>query len=93
VKGDRPTSRHPGPYGRGTSFGRDTSGYKGWVPAYFHEGKGRPSEGFKNVLTNEEVRPAKGHNGEPPYPTGEVASIRHASDAYRRGWDQIRWDK
>jgi len=85
-------SRAKGPYGRETSFGHDTSGYRGWMPVYFSNGKGRPpSEGFKNVLTNQEFRPPEGHNGEPPCPTGEIISYR-PSDAYSAGWDRI-WGK
>lgn len=89
---DRPLSRAKSPSGRETSFGRDTSGYKGWVPVMFKQGKEKPQEGFKNVLTNAEVVPQKGWNGEPPYRTGEMAT-RHGSDAYREGYSRIRWDK
>lgn len=72
----------------------DTSGYKGWWPMKFFEGKdcfGVPqtSEGFKNVLTGQEVMPEKGHNGEPPCPTGDLATVRHSSDAYKAGWERI----
>jgi len=82
-------SRAAGPYGRGTSFGRDTSGFRGWMPVLFSNGKHcRPSEGFKNVLTNEECRPPGGFNGEPPGPTGETIPV-HSTDAYRAGWDRI----
>jgi len=90
---DRATSRAKGPYGRGTSFGRDTSGFKGWMPVMFKQGTygGPPQEGFKNVLTNEEHIPKEGWNGEPPGPTGELVA-RHASDAYCEGWDRI-WGK
>src|SRR5512137_398576 len=87
---DGKISRAKGPYDRETSFGHDTSGYKGWMPVYFNEGKNRPpSEGFKNVLTNQEYRPPEGHNGEPPFPTGEIITVRHSGDAYREGWDRI----
>ena len=72
----------------------NTSGYRGWWPLKFFEGKnwdGTPktTEGFRNVLTGQEVTPEKGHNGEPPYPTGDLATVRHSSDAYREGWEQI----
>jgi hypothetical protein len=85
-------SRAPGPYGRGTSFGRDTSGYRGQMPVLFSNGKGRrPSEGYKNVLTNEESRPPGGWNDPPPCPTGDTIPL-HSTDAYRDGWDRI-WGK
>jgi hypothetical protein len=89
---DRPTSRAKSSSGRETSFGRDTSGYKGWIPILFKQGThgGPPQEGFKNVLTNEEVVPQKGWNGEPPGPTGELTT-RHSS-AYCEGWERI-WGK
>jgi len=85
-------SRAAGSHGRGTSFGHATSGYRGWMPVLFSNGKGcRPSEGYKNVLTNEECRPPGGHNDAPPGPTGEVIPV-HSTDAYREGWDRI-WGK
>lgn len=86
-----------GQYGRPSSYGRDISGFRGWVPVKFYEGRNpdgsaKMSEGFKNVLNNQEVRPAEGFNGEPPYPTGELAAMRSPSDAYREGWERI-WGK
>jgi hypothetical protein len=87
---DRPPSRDPGPYGRGTSFGLPTSGFKGWMPVQFSRGKHLPpQEGFKNVVDNREFIPKEGWNGEPPEPTGELTSVRHAGDAYRMGWERI----
>jgi len=70
-----------------------TSGYEGWAPMKFFEGKGpdgelRGTEGFRNVVNGEECRPEKGWDGEPPYPTGDL-TVRHASDAYRQGWERI----
>lgn len=50
-----------------------------------------PQEGYKNVLTNAEYIPPGGWNDAPPCPTGEP--VRQASDAYCRGYDQIKWDK
>ena len=86
-------SRALGPSGRETSFGHNTSGYKGWMPVLFSNGKGRPpSEGFKNVLTNQEFRPPEGFNGEPPCPTGEPIPM-HSTEAYRSGWDRIWGNK
>jgi hypothetical protein len=71
----------------------DTAGYKGWREVKFHEGKNpdgtfRTTQGFKNVLTNQEVT-----SKEPPVPTGDLACVRHCSDAYRRGYDQIKWER
>lgn len=97
ARGDRPTTIAKGAYGRPSSFGRDTSGFKGWMPVYFNVGKnpdGSPKirEGYKNVLNNQEFTPAAGHNADPPYATGEIMS-HHTSDLYRQNYDQIRWDK
>jgi hypothetical protein len=71
----------------------DVAGYKGWRETLFHDGKNpdgsfNVTPGFKNVLTDQEVLAQ-----EPPEPTGDLACVRHASDAYRRGYDQIRWDR
>jgi len=86
---DRPTSRSKSASGRESSFGRNTSGHKGWMPVVFKNGThGKTQEGFKNVLNNEEFIPKEGFNGEPPYPTGEVVPC-HASAAYREGWERI----
>jgi hypothetical protein len=75
----------------------DTSGYKGWWPVKFFEGKkdGKMtgSEGFRNVVNGEECQPEKGWDGEPPYPTGELSNVRHVSDAYRHGYDRIQWER
>jgi len=54
-----------------------------------HFGVPQTSEGFKNVLTGQEVMPEKGHNGEPPCPTGDLATVRHSGDAYKQGWERI----
>ena len=89
---DRATSRAKSPSGRETSFGRPTAGYKGWMPVMFKDGThGKTQEGFKNVLDNREHIPPNGWNGEPPGPTGEP--VRQASDAYREGYDRIRWER
>lgn len=62
--------------------GKDTSGYKGWIPLKFRDGKSvdgtvRYSEGWKNVDNNEEYVPDEGHSGEPPYMTGDNPTLRH----------------
>ena len=77
-----------------SGHGLPTTGYRGWLPLKFREGKGvdgtvRFSEGFKNVDNNQEVFPENGHSGEPPYPTGDMANVRHVSGAYREGWERI----
>lgn len=84
-----------GPYGRPNSFGRNTSGFRGWMPVNFVTGTGtlkREQKGWKNVLTNQEFTPPEGWNGEPPCPTGELVA-RHVGDLFRQNYDQIRWDK
>lgn len=77
---------------------QDTSGYRGWWPMKFFEGKNpdgtkKGTEGFRNVENGQEVRPENGWNGEPPYPTGDLASCRHVSKKYRQGYEQINWNK
>ena len=91
---ERPPSRARSSSGRETSFGLPTSGYRGWMPVQFKDGTAErrpPQQGYKNVITNEEYTPPGGWNDPPPGPTGET--VRHASDAYRRGYDQIKWNK
>ena len=75
-----------------------TAGYQGWKEVKFFEGKNpdgswRGSEGFRNIVDGRECRPEGGWNGEPPHPTGDQASSRHVSDAYRENYDLIRWEK
>lgn len=74
----------------------DTSGYKGWWPMRFFEGKKNGQmtgqEGFRNVMNGEECKPKDGWDGEPPYPTGDL-HCRHVSGAYRRNYDLIDWEK
>jgi hypothetical protein len=76
---------------------QDTSGYKGWWPMKFYEGKNpdgtqKGTEGFRNVENGQEVSPENGWNGSPPYPTGDLSSCRHVSDAYRHNYDLINWE-
>jgi hypothetical protein len=71
----------------------DVAGFKGWRKTLLHDKKNpdgsfNVTPGFKNVLTDQEVF-AK----EPPGPTGDLACVRHSSDAYRQGYEQIRWDR
>jgi hypothetical protein len=80
--------------GRETSFGLPTSGFKGWIPCLLKDGshsKREPQESYKHCITNQEYTPPGGWNDPPPCPTGEP--VRQASDAYRRGYDQIKWNK
>lgn len=87
-------SRALGPYGRGTSFGLPTSGHKEWMPCLFDNGKNRkPSEGYKNVLTNQEVRPPGGHNDPPPKPTEGAVIPLYSTNIYRKNYDNIRWNR
>lgn len=77
----------------------ETSGYKGWweVRQYLGKDKNGVKQGkevFRNMVTGEIFDPGeRGWNGEPPYPTGDLASCRHVSDAYRRNYELIVWDK
>ncbi len=69
----------------------DVYGSKVWRPVVFHDGKNpdgsfRGSRGFKNLLTDQEVS-----GSEPPYVTGEALGMR-VSDAYRDGYEGIRWE-
>lgn len=75
----------------------ETSGYRGWRPLRQITGQdesGNPEsvQVFRNILTGEIHRDwGKGWNGSPPYPTGELNM--HTSDAFRKNYDLIRWDK
>lgn len=77
----------------------ETDGYKGWweMKQFLgrdRQGKNLTKEVFRNMVTGEVYDPGeKGWNGSPPYPTGSTANIRHYSDAYRRNYDLIVWDK
>lgn len=75
----------------------ETAGYKGWAEVQFFEGKTKDGQmvgdqGFRNVVTGEACRPKEGWNGEPPRPTGDLANVRHVSDAYRKGYEGIKWE-
>ena len=70
---------------------QEVYGNKVWRPVKFHEGKDalgrvKTTEGFKNVLTDREVT-----GPEPPYATGEALGMR-VSDAYRDGYERIKWE-
>ena len=70
---------------------QEVYGNKVWRPVVFHDGKNpdgsfRGSRGFKNVLTDQEVS-----GSEPPYATGEALGMR-VSDAYRKGYEGIKWE-
>ena len=89
---ERPPSRAKSSSGRETSFGLPTSGFKGWMPVLLKDGthsKRAPQEGYKNVVTNREFIPPGGWNDPPPAPTGEP--VRLPSDAYREGYERIKW--
>lgn len=70
----------------------DVAGHKGWQELPFFAGKdengnAKTRMGFKNVLTDQEYLGA-----EPPGPTGDLAVVRHNSDAFREHYEQINWD-
>jgi hypothetical protein len=74
------------------------SGYKGWKEVQFFMGRDEAGnnvgqEGFRSTVDGRSVMPENGWNGEPPGPTGDLACARHTSEAYRRGYDQIQWEK
>jgi len=74
---------------------RETDGFKGWAEVKFLEGKDRPggqmlgSEGYRNMVNGHEFIPENGWDDPPPYPTGDLATVRHSSGAYRIGWERI----
>jgi len=77
----------------------ETGGFKGWweVKQYLGKDKNGVKQGkevFRNMVTGEIHDPGeKGWDGEPPYPTGDLANCRHVSEAYRRNYDFIVWDR
>lgn len=77
----------------------ETGGFKGWweVRQYLGKDKNGVKQGkevFRNMVTGEIHDPGeKGWDGEPPYPTGDLANCRHISEAYRRNYDLIIWDR
>jgi hypothetical protein len=75
---------------------KETAGYKGWAEVNFFEGKTKDgqmvgNQGFRNIITGQDYRPENGWDGEPPAPTGDLANVRHVSDAYREGYERIKW--
>ncbi|MDI6754726.1 MAG: hypothetical protein QME78_10085 [Thermodesulfobacteriota bacterium] len=73
---------------------KETSGYKGWWPMKVFTGTGSDGEPqgqecFKSVVDGKLVIPEKGWDDSPPYPTGDLASVRYPSDKYREGWERI----
>jgi hypothetical protein len=76
----------------------DTSGYRGWMPVKFYKGKDafgniKTREGYKNTQNDQEFIPEGGWNVDPPYPTGELGTVRHSGDDYREGYERIRWNR
>jgi len=76
----------------------NTSGFNGWKEVRFFEGKDEAGnmtgrEGFRNIVNGEPCIPENGWNGEPPYPTGDLAVCRHVSDLYRRNYGEINWER
>jgi hypothetical protein len=75
-----------------------TSGFAGWKEVQVFEGRDEANnnvgrEGFRNIIDGRFAIPENGWDGAPPKPTGDLACVRHTSEAYRRGYDQIRWEK
>lgn len=75
------------------------AGFQRWRPHTFFEGFNKDgsmqtSEGFKNTLTDQEILPQKGWNADLSIlDHGDLAGVRHVGDAYRRNYEQIRWEK
>lgn len=56
------------------------------------EGRKLVKFGFRNMVNGEfHCDPEKGWEGEPPYPTGEVAGLNTNLSLYAQNFDQIRW--
>jgi hypothetical protein len=86
----------------------EVAGYKGWWPmkkivGRDEQGNFKYQEVFVNMARSREGKvctrkfetytPENGWNGEPPYPTGEKSTSWQVSEAYRRNYDLIRWEK
>ncbi len=80
---------------------KDTSGYKGFWPMKFFEGRhedGTPiyREGFRSIENEHEVFiPENGWNGEPPHATGDLACVRHPGGGRfsKEFWESLGWDE
>ena len=75
-----------------------TSGFAGWKEVQVFEGRDEKGnnvgrEGFRNIVDGRFAVPENGWDGAPPRPTGDLACARHTSEAYRRGYDQIQWER
>lgn len=74
------------------------AGFKRWREHTFFEGWNkdgtmRTREGWKNTLTDREWTPPEGWNGEPPAGDhGDLACVSHSGDAYREGYERIKWE-
>lgn len=77
----------------------ETPGFKRYVEMLSFEGKTQEGERigrecFRDTVTGLMVFPEKGWNGDlSTLEHGDLACVVHAGDAYRRGYEQIRWDK
>jgi hypothetical protein len=83
----------------------ETYGYKPWWPMKEFMGRGPKGqklygEVYRNMQTGEAHFPQKddgeslGWDGEPPeLPNGEKSQRTAVNNAYRRGYEQIRWDR
>ncbi len=82
--------------------GIETFSSKEWVSVRFHERKNadgsfKVSDGFKNVLTNEEFTPRSKQElrDGPPGFKSQVVSVRHRADTpfSRAFWESLGWDE
>jgi len=76
----------------------ETTGFRGWWPLREFCGKdsqGRKivKEGFRNMTNGDFYATERGWDDAPPYPTGEIAVLRTASETYRENYDKIRWNR
>lgn len=75
--------------------GPDTSGYRGWWPMRFlqrtrADGSRVYSQGFRNVVDGREFHPDAGWDGEPPYPTGDLACAHGRFGGSDEFWENLR---
>lgn len=98
-KGEQGVSKRQMPTNVGNRWKMPEGGYARWRPHTFFEGFNkdgsmRTREGFKNTLTDQEVMPPEGFNADLSHlDHGDLACVQHAGDAYRKNYDQIRWDR
>ena len=72
-----------------------THGYGGWWEMRQFRGKTRTGEKvgtdvLRNMGTGEVVMTEKGHNAEPPHPTGDCSHLRHRPAGSDELWESLR---